>query len=199
MNERNEFLESSIEPHHHRGELLRKCDLIIWDEAPMANRAVLACVEECCRKIMDNQIPFGGKVVILLGDFRQTCPVIPRGTKADVLNASIPQCNLWPLFRIARLTTPIRNADDPFFASFVDEIGEGTYPEVALGFLHLLMKLVKVLILRLISVFSPTPLTSRTLSTLSTAQMFSTPPPLAFNAVFWHRPTCKSIYTTIQS
>jgi len=101
----------------------------------MANHAVLACVEECCRRVMNNQIPFGGKVVILLGDFQQTCPVVRRGTKADVLNVSISQCNIWPSFQIARLTTPIRNAADPDFASYVDSIGEGEGPRINLSFL----------------------------------------------------------------
>lgn len=101
----------------------------------MANRAVLACVEECCRKVMNNQTLFGGKAVVLLGDFRQTCPVIPRGTKADVLNACISRCPFWPQFHIARLITPIRNAEDPALASFVDEIGDGAGPHVDLSFL----------------------------------------------------------------
>ena len=56
-------------PHHQHGELLQQCNLIIWDKAPMANCVVLVCVEECCWKVMGNQITFGGKVVILLGDF----------------------------------------------------------------------------------------------------------------------------------
>lgn len=101
----------------------------------MANRAVLACVEECCRKVMDNRNIFGGKVVILLGDFRQTCPVIPRGTKMDVLNACISRCHFWPQFHIAQLITPIQNAEDPALASFVDEIGDGAGPRVDLSFL----------------------------------------------------------------
>ena len=84
---------------------------------------------------MGNQIPFGGKVVILLGDFRQTCPVVRRGTKMDVLNASITRCNIWPLFQIAQLITPIRNATDPHFASYVDKIGEGEGPHIDLSFL----------------------------------------------------------------
>ena len=100
----------------------------------MANRAVLACVEECCRKVTGNQTTFGGKVVILLGDFRQTCPVIPRGTKADLLNACISRCEFWPQFHITRLIAPIRNADDPALASFVDEIGDGAGPRVDLSF-----------------------------------------------------------------
>ena len=84
---------------------------------------------------MGNQIPFGGKVVILLGDFHQTCPVVRCGTKADILNASISRCNVWPSFQIAQLTTPIRNAADPDFASYVDKIGEGEGPRITLSFL----------------------------------------------------------------
>ena len=101
----------------------------------MANRAVLACVEECCRTVMNSPVTFGGKVVILLGDFRQTCPVVPRGTKMDVLNACISRSSLWPQFDVARLITPIRNAEDPDFASFVDEIGDGAGPRINLSLL----------------------------------------------------------------
>ncbi|KAJ7215837.1 hypothetical protein GGX14DRAFT_302174, partial [Mycena pura] len=54
------------------------------DEAPMANKAVLACVEETLRRIMGNNLPFGGKVLILLGDFRQTCPVVRGGSRIEV-------------------------------------------------------------------------------------------------------------------
>jgi hypothetical protein len=44
----------------------------------MANHAVMACVEETCRHVMGaNDSPFGDKIIVLLGDFRQTCPVIP--------------------------------------------------------------------------------------------------------------------------
>lgn len=83
------MLESPIDPSDPRGELLKEAALIIWDEAPTANRAVLACVEEILRRIMGNDLPFGDKVIILLGDFRQTCPVIRRGSRAQVVDASI--------------------------------------------------------------------------------------------------------------
>ncbi|KAI0769661.1 DNA helicase Pif1 like protein, partial [Trametes elegans] len=68
-----------------RGELIREASVIIWDEAPMAKSAVLACVEETCRRVMRNNLPWGGKVVVLLGDFRQTCPVVRRGTRRDIV------------------------------------------------------------------------------------------------------------------
>ena len=125
------MLESSISPTDSRAALIRQSSLIIWDEAPMANCAVLGCVDEICRQIMQSPLPFGGKVVILLGDFRQTCPVIRKGTKAEVINASISHSPIWPKFTIYRLITPIRNAEDPPFAAFVDAIGDGGGPEIS--------------------------------------------------------------------
>ncbi|XP_016173348.1 uncharacterized protein LOC107615841 [Arachis ipaensis] len=40
-------------------------------------------------------IPFGGKVVVLGGDFRQVLPVIPKGTRAEIVMASINSLILW--------------------------------------------------------------------------------------------------------
>lgn len=131
VNERNEMLESPITATDSRAALIRQSSLIIWDEAPMANRAVLACVDETCRRVMQSPLPFGGKVVILLGDFRQTCPVIRKGTKAEVIDASISHSPIWPAFTIHRLSTPIRNAEDPAFAAFVDAIGDGGGPDIS--------------------------------------------------------------------
>ncbi|PCH43539.1 hypothetical protein WOLCODRAFT_47437, partial [Wolfiporia cocos MD-104 SS10] len=68
-----------------RAQLIREAAVIVWDEAPMANRKVLHCVDKICRRIMQNDLPFGGKVVILLGDFRQTCPVIRHGTRQQIV------------------------------------------------------------------------------------------------------------------
>jgi len=40
------MLQSPIKPTDPRGELIKEASIIIWDEGPMVNRAVLACVEE---------------------------------------------------------------------------------------------------------------------------------------------------------
>ncbi len=79
-----------------------------------------------------NDLPFGDKIFILLGDFRQTCPVIRGGTKNQVIDASIKSSPLWKLFQIRCLLQPFRNAEDPLFAQFVDAIGDGAGPEVSL-------------------------------------------------------------------
>jgi ATP-dependent DNA helicase PIF1 len=103
----------------------------------MANRAVLGCVDEVCHQIMDKPtIPFGGKIVILLSDFRQTCPVIRQGTCAQVVSASIRSSLLWPHFDIHHLIVPICNIEDIPFANMVDNIGDGAGPNIDLPMMH---------------------------------------------------------------
>jgi len=135
VNNKNEMLLSPIDPCDSRGDLIRAASVVIWDEAPMVNRAVVACVDDICRKIMGNSLPFGGKIIILLGDFRQTCPVIRGGSHTDIVDASIKSSPLWHLFKVWPLTAPIRNADDPDCASWIDNIGDGAGPEVNMNFI----------------------------------------------------------------
>lgn len=131
------MLESPVEFASTRGALIRETKLYVVDEATMCNRAVLACVEETCRRATSSVAPFGGKSFILLGDFRQTCPVIRKGNRAQVVDASIRSSPLWRLFKIFHLTLPIRNAADPEYADFVDRIGDGAGPDIDLRILDI--------------------------------------------------------------
>jgi DNA replication protein DnaC len=66
-------------------ELVCKVDLIIWDEAPMMHRRAFKVVDRTLHDLMQlddaqaNEKIFGGKTVVLGGDFRQILPVIPKG------------------------------------------------------------------------------------------------------------------------
>lgn len=127
------MLQPGLSSASARAELIKAAAVIIWDEAPMANRAVLSCVDETCRIVMNDDRSFGGKLVICVGDFRQTCPVVRGGSRAQVVDASIRSSPLWQDFDVMHLSTPIRNAEDPGFATFVDSIGDGAGPEVDLS------------------------------------------------------------------
>jgi len=96
----------------------------------MVNRAVLECVDDLLKRICCTNKPFGGKIFACAGDFRQTCPVVRRGSRAQIVHASILSSPLWKHFQIRRLTVPIRNSADPEFAKYVDEIGDGAGPVV---------------------------------------------------------------------
>ncbi|XP_058726021.1 uncharacterized protein LOC131597333 [Vicia villosa] len=65
--------------------LLKVTDLIIWDEAPMANKYCFEALDKSLKDIMSGSTHgqdkiFGGKVVVFGGDFRQILPVVPRAT-----------------------------------------------------------------------------------------------------------------------
>ncbi|UYV70722.1 hypothetical protein LAZ67_8000372 [Cordylochernes scorpioides] len=80
--------------------------------------------------IGDDPQPMGGLVVLLAGDFRQTLPVVTRGTPADELNACLKSFHLWSHIVKMHLTVNMRVQlhNDTTAAEFADEllkIGEG--------------------------------------------------------------------------
>nr|GEX49630.1 ATP-dependent DNA helicase PIF1-like [Tanacetum cinerariifolium] len=82
-------------------DLIRKANLIIWDEAPMINRHCYDAFDRTLRDIyrtdpsVASDKVFGGKVVLFGGDYRQILPVITNGGRHDVVNATINSSYLW--------------------------------------------------------------------------------------------------------
>jgi ATP-dependent DNA helicase PIF1 len=56
----------------------------------------------------ENRYPFGGKVVVLGGDFRQILPVIPKGSRHDTVHAAINSSPLWRFCEVLTLTVNMR-------------------------------------------------------------------------------------------
>jgi hypothetical protein len=129
---------SLIMPFSARADFLQCAAFIVWDELPMANVAAFEAVDTLLRLIMGCDTPFGGKVVIGIGDFRQVAPVVKGSGPTACYLASILSSPLWKSFRLHQLTAPIRNASDPAFADFVDSVGEDiSLRHISLhGFIH---------------------------------------------------------------
>ncbi|XP_044578962.1 uncharacterized protein LOC123261434 [Cotesia glomerata] len=76
---------------------------------------------------MDNDMPFGGKMMILGGDFRQLLPVQPRATRSETVNLSIKFSLLWRGFHQFSLTQNMRALPEEIeFVNFLLKIGNGT-------------------------------------------------------------------------
>ena len=52
--------------------------------------------------------PFGGKILLLAGDFRQCLPVVPGANRAGTVDHCINQSHLWQHFQVLRLTVNMR-------------------------------------------------------------------------------------------
>ena len=51
--------------------LIRESAIIIWDEASMANKVLFECLDRTLRDATGVHRAFGGKPILLGGDFRQ--------------------------------------------------------------------------------------------------------------------------------
>lgn len=78
----------SINKQSNLVELLRRATTILWDEALIANRYNFEALDRTLNDITDSYAPFGRKVIILGGDFRQLLPVVPNCTQQETINAT---------------------------------------------------------------------------------------------------------------
>ncbi|KAK1349777.1 hypothetical protein POM88_054784 [Heracleum sosnowskyi] len=108
--------ESTCEIKHgtQLAKLLQKTSLIIWDEAPMTNKYCFEALDKTLRDILSTRYensrsrPFGGITMVFGGDFRQILPVIPQGSRSDIIDASLNSSYLWPYFEIYELKQNMR-------------------------------------------------------------------------------------------
>ncbi|XP_057740147.1 uncharacterized protein LOC130957297 [Arachis stenosperma] len=79
----------------------------------MISKYCYEALDKCLRDILrcsdsyNAHLPFGGKV-ILRGDFRQFLPVIPRGSRQDIIQSSINSSYLWHNCKVLKLTKNMR-------------------------------------------------------------------------------------------
>ena len=95
----------------------------------MMHKDAFEAVNRLLCDIMDEENrPFGGKTVVFGGDFRQILPVIPSGSRRDVIENCINKCSFWPNIVYQRLTVNqriINNEENTRFAELLLMIGEG--------------------------------------------------------------------------
>ncbi|KAL4626735.1 hypothetical protein ACB092_05G119100 [Castanea dentata] len=118
-------------------ELMSKASLIVWDEAPMAHRNCFEAVDRSLRDILrfsnsnSAETSFGGKTVVLGGDFRQILPVISKGRREQIVEASINKSSLWNSCKVFILTINMRLTQNPGdiaareFTEWILKIGDG--------------------------------------------------------------------------
>jgi hypothetical protein len=125
-------------------ELIQVASLIIWDEAPMTHRRCFEALDRTMRDLLSEHNPanamlsFGGKPIVLGGDFRQILPVVRKGSRSAVVGASITNSKLWQHVTLLKLHTNMRLRNPALqgdqlheletFSKWVLAIGDGTFP-----------------------------------------------------------------------
>ncbi|XP_076905356.1 uncharacterized protein LOC143561097 [Bidens hawaiensis] len=137
----NEDSTCSIKPGSDDAHLLKETKLIIWDEDPMIHKHAFEALDRTMTDVLtpntsiNSGIPFGGKVIVFGGDFRQVLPVITNGSRQQIVNASLCSSYIWGKCKLLRLTKNMRltigaQASDieqtNQFAKWLLDIGEGS-------------------------------------------------------------------------
>lgn len=107
--------------------LLKICQIIVWDECTMSHKKAFEALDRTLKDVRHSEKLMGGALILLSGDFRQTLPVINRGTMVDEIDACLKQSFIWNYVHILKLIMNMRafqNESYNEFAKTLLEIGE---------------------------------------------------------------------------
>ncbi|RIA05806.1 hypothetical protein BRARA_K00008 [Brassica rapa] len=137
----DEFSTCTLTHGTDQGNLVKEASLIIWDEAPMMSKHCFEALDRSLKDIVGSKTkkPFGGKVVVFGGDFRQILPVKYGGSRADIVLASLNSSYPWEHCKILKLTknmlllsvglTPEEATDIKDFSEWILDVGDGKLSE----------------------------------------------------------------------
>lgn len=105
---------SGVKKQSKMATLLSRVSLIIWDEVPMQHKLCFETVHKLFCDIY-NLPPNGAKTplfagvpAILGGDFAQILPVIPKGSRGDIVKASLRKSWIWDKLQKVHLRRNMR-------------------------------------------------------------------------------------------
>ncbi|GBM09184.1 hypothetical protein AVEN_169133-1 [Araneus ventricosus] len=116
----------NLKPNTSEAKILLDAKVIVWDEAPMTHVHAFLAVDRLLEDLTKCDEPFGGKIILLGGDFCQVLPVILRGSRSLTVSSCIKKHRLWSDFFVMKLTENMRAFDsEKEFASWLLHVGEG--------------------------------------------------------------------------
>ena len=126
----------TISAQSNLAKLIRMAKLLLIDEATMLDRYLLEALDRTLRDLMGQpDVPFGGKIIILSGDFRQCLPIVPGANRPGIISHAVNQSHLWASFQVMELTVNmrVRASGDQELQEFDDwtlSIGNGHMDQV---------------------------------------------------------------------
>ena len=122
----------NVPAESERAQVLKQACLIVWDEIVMSGKYSPEALDLTLKALMHNDKPFGGKCVLMSGDWRQVGPVLKFGTPSEVVEHAFLSSRLWQHVHRFRLTKSMRDKDDLPYAKTVLVIGEGAIQPIEL-------------------------------------------------------------------
>lgn len=102
--------------------------MILWDEISMCSKHIILGVDRFMRDLCQIDEPFGGKIVLFAGDFRQTLPIVKGGNIARSVSICFKNCTeLWSKVKHYSLVENMRASSDIRFSQWLLNIGDGNH------------------------------------------------------------------------
>lgn len=93
--------------------------MFVWDEAQMIPRYAFGIANRTLQCIMNNNMPFGGKIMLLERDFQQLFPIKINGIRIRPIRIRIQKKGgLVKVIKIRLLVSVISPARNTFFILF---------------------------------------------------------------------------------
>ena len=113
------------------GKLLLQTKLLIIDEVSMGHKHMYEAIDRSLRELTNIDRPFGNKIVVFSGDWRQCLPVIPNGSEGQIVDACLKFSYLWKSVQVFHLTENMRikisgSKEAEMFSNFLLSIGDGS-------------------------------------------------------------------------
>ena len=86
---------------------------------------------------MNCSLPFGEKVIIFGGEFRQVLLIAPKKIRAEQIDASVVRSSIWHTLGKIKLWEKMRAISDPIFSNYLLCIGNGTEPTFIIDLIKL--------------------------------------------------------------
>ncbi|CAN6906825.1 unnamed protein product, partial [Brassica oleracea] len=137
----DEFSTYTLPHGSDKANLIKEASLIIWDEAPMMSKHCFESLDRSLNDLMGNHSkkPFGGKVIVFGGEFRQVLPVITGAGRAEIVLAAMNSSYLWEYCKVLKLTKNMRLCSDNLtyeeardlkeFSEWILAVGDGRIAE----------------------------------------------------------------------
>ncbi|GFT05676.1 ATP-dependent DNA helicase [Trichonephila clavipes] len=131
----SESVNCNISKQSDMAHVLREAKLIIWDECTMAHKKGIEALNRTLQDIRGCNKIMGRLTVLLSGDFRQTLPVVLRGTRAYIFKTCLKTSFLWPHIKVVSLKINMRvhlqhDLRAEFFSKLLIDIGYGKIKEI---------------------------------------------------------------------
>jgi hypothetical protein len=91
-------------------------------------RHTIEAVDRMLQDVRSSTRPFGGITVVFGGDFQQTLPVVAKGSREEIVNATLQRSRLWRNIHVRHLHQNMwveRSADSHAFSQWLLDIGHG--------------------------------------------------------------------------